>query len=477
MLPKNPLPYLIFIAATLQAWAFGNPDSRPNVLFIAIDDLRPTLGSYGDPLAVSPNIDALAESSSLFTRAYCNIPVCGASRASLMGGMRPGYNRYFQYFTWLEKETPEAVPLNMHFKGHGYTTLSVGKIYHHIQDSAAGWDRFYDSIGESGWRDYVKGDNVRLITEGTGLGPAYEKADVPDIAYRDGRLAQKAVIELEHLARTGEPFFLALGFLKPHLPFNAPQKYWDMIDPDDIDLPPAGFRPSNVPQNAFHQSGELRGYDGIPPEGPVSDELARTLIHGYYACVSYTDAQVGLVLRALEELGLAENTIIVLWGDHGYNLREHGLWCKHCNFETSLHVPLLIRAPGIAPARVEGISELVDLYPTLCELVGLPKPSHLEGQSLVPMMKDPSLPGDGIAVSRWTNAYTVIEDDLFYTEWMNEDQYVWARMLFDHSKDPEEMNNLAELPEFQSEVERLGQLLRENRGALFFKERAAASTN
>lgn len=450
--------------------------SRPNVLFIVVDDLRPALGCYGDPLVKSPNLDRLASEGSLFTRSYCNIPVCGASRASLLGGMRPGFHRYYSYDTWLEKQTPEAVPLNTYFKGNGYTTLSVGKVYHHIQDSDEGWDRVYDSIGESGWRDYVKEENVRKLKEEKRAEP-FEKADVTDSAYRDGRLALAAISELENLAQTGEPFFMALGFLKPHLPFNAPKKYWDLYDPREIKVPPSGFRPENAPGRAFHTFNELRAYEGIPKEGPVSDEMARDLIHGYYACVSATDAQVGKVLRALESTGLADNTIVVLWGDHGFNLREHGLWCKHCVFETSLHAPLIIKAPGLEPATINGIAEYVDLYPTLCDLAGLQKPSHLEGSSLVAMMQDPANPGDGIAVSRWGNGFTLIQGDYFYTEWLNEQDELLDRMLFDHSKDPEELNNVAEDPRYAVAVEQLSRTLRKERGPTYFRPVAEASTN
>jgi arylsulfatase A-like enzyme len=474
MKPYPFLPALILILRFVLLPAQAG--ERPNVLFIAVDDLRPQLGCYGDPIAQSPNIDRLAAEGSLFTRTYCNIPVCGASRASLLGGMRPGFYRYHQYFAWLEKETPQATPINTTFKGNGYTTLSIGKIYHHIQDNAEGWDRAYDSIGESGWKDYAKAGNVRTLQSG-GRGPSYEMADVPDLAYRDGRLAQMAIHELEHLAKTGEPFFLALGFLKPPLPFNAPKKYWDLYDPEDLPVPEAGFRPENAPPRAFHSWGELRNYDDIPREGPLSDAVARKLIHGYYACVSATDAQVGKVLRALERTGLADNTIVVLWGDHGYNLREHGLWCKHCIFETSLHVPLIIKAPGMAPASIEGIAEFVDLYPTLCELAGLRKPAHLEGSSLVPMMKDPSNPGDGIAVSRWGNGFTLVQGDYFYTEWRDADDALQARMLFDHSKDPEELNNVAENPLYSGAVQQLSETLRRERGPTFFLPVVEKSTN
>lgn len=467
------------VAPWIGSAATGSPArDRPNVLFIAVDDLRPAIGAYGDPVAVTPHLDQLARQSSLFERAYCNVPVCGASRASIMSGIRPGFDRYRSYYTWLEKETPDAVTLNDHFQQNGYTTLSVGKIYHHIADSSDTWDRVYDSIGESGWRDYALAENARNARDPHQPDPAYEAADVTDLAYRDGRLAQMAVNELQQLARTGEPFFLALGFLKPHLPFNAPRKYWDLYDAEALPVPPAGNNPESAPAAAFHAWGELRAYAEVPAKGPLPDALARKLIHGYYACVSATDAQIGKVLTALERTGLADNTIVVVWGDHGYNLREHGLWCKHCNFNTAMQVPLIIKAPGVAPARISGIAELVDLYPTLCALTGLRPPAdQLDGQDLGPLMRDPSLPGDGVAVSKYGNGVTLIEDHLFYTEWRRADDQRYARMLFDHTTDPAETQNLAELPEWADTVARLQQRLLQERGGDFFQPVAAPSTN
>lgn len=464
--------------APLNAADAQTQPSPPNILFIAVDDLRPAIGAYGDPVAVTPHLDRLAQQSSLFERAYCNVPVCGASRASIMSGIRPGFDRYRRYFTWLEKETPDAVTLNDHFQQNGFTTLSIGKIYHHIADSADTWDRVYDSIGESGWRDYALAENARKARDPNQPDPAYEAADVTDLAYRDGRLAQMAVNELQQLARTGEPFFLALGFLKPHLPFNAPKKYWDLYDPAALPVPPAGNNPESAPAAAFHAWGELRAYAEVPAKGPLPDSLARKLIHGYYACVSATDAQIGQVMTALERTGLADNTIVVIWGDHGYNLREHGLWCKHCNFNTAMQVPLIIKAPGMAPTRIRGITELIDLYPTLCTLTGLKPPAgQLDGQDLVPLMQNPSLPGDGVAVSKYGNGVTLIEDNLFYTEWRRADDQRYARMLFDHTTDPAEAQNLAELPEWADTVARMQQRLLKERGTDFFEPVAEPSTN
>ncbi len=472
-------PVIFLILGSLLALCMSAETPKPNVLFIAIDDLRPELNCYGKEKVVSPNIDQLAAEGSLFTRAYCNIPVCGASRASLLSGIRGGFDRFLHYYTWLEREVPDAIPLNKFYQQNGYRTAAYGKIFHHDRDHLDGWDRFDNEIlSPSGWRDYVVEANIAREMASDDKGPPVERTDVRDNAYRDGRIADLAIEELETLADSDQPFFLAVGFLKPHLPFNAPEKYWALYDDVSFDIPPAGHRPENAPRAAFHHSGELRGYGDIPPTGPVSDAMAKTLIQGYYACVSYTDAQIGRVLDALKGNGLADNTIVVLWGDHGWNLRDHGLWCKHCLFNSSLQVPLIIKVPGQQPNHVPGITEFVDIYPTLCELTGLtPPPNQLDGQSLVPMMKDPTNLGDGIAVSRWFKGTTLIKGDYFYTEWRDRDDKLEARMLYDHSVDPGELNNLARDPANAELVENLSNILIRERGKDFFKPVAEVSKN
>ncbi|MEZ6046473.1 MAG: sulfatase [Planctomycetaceae bacterium] len=323
---------------------------KPNILFIAVDDLRPELACYGAEQIHSPNIDRLADSGVLFERAYCMVPTCGASRASLMTGIRPTPDRFKNYLTRADHDTPGIKTLNTHFKDHGYFTLSLGKVFHHAEDNAQGWSepavRWNDV---SMWQDPA---NQKLHQERQKLGPksrgpAWEAADVPDDAYIDGKLANRAIKDLQRLSKQQEPFYLAVGFYKPHLPFNAPRKYWDLYDQNQIKLPKNYYVPEDAPAESIHNSGELRAYSNIPKTGPVSDETARNLIHGYYACVSYTDAQIGKVLDELDRLGLAENTIVVLWGDHGWNLGEHTLWCKHSCYETSLQIPLIVRAPGM----------------------------------------------------------------------------------------------------------------------------------
>ena len=439
------------------AAAADDPPPRPNVLFLAVDDLRPELNCYGAERIHSPNIDRLAASGVRFERAYCMVPTCGASRAALFTGLRPTRDRFVNYLTWAERDAPDAVPLHTRLRQHGYRTRSLGKVLHHRDDHLAGWD-------ERPWRPraghYRLPENVALAARGGKLrGPSTEAADVPDDAYADGQIARRAIDTLGELAGGEEPFFLAVGFLKPHLPFVAPQKYWDLYPPGSIHLPATYHRPENAPDAAIHDFGELRSYHGIPPKGPVSDEQALRLIRGYHACVSYTDAQIGKVLGELDRLGLAENTVVVLWGDHGWNLGEHTLWCKHACFETSMRIPLIVRAPGVTPASgvSDGLTETIDLYPTLCELTGTPTPDHLAGVSLVPRLADPSAPGKPHAVGRYVSGDTIRTDSHRFTEYTGAGGKAYARMLYDHRVDPAEDRNVAGAE--QDAVERhLGQL-------------------
>ncbi|MAT15267.1 MAG: iduronate sulfatase [Planctomyces sp.] len=419
---------------------------RPNVLFIAVDDLRPELACYGAEHIHSPNIDRLADSGVLFERAYCMVAVCGASRASLMTGIRPTPTRFVSYLASAEKEAPGIKTLNTHFKEQGYYTMSLGKVFHLPEDNAHGWsEEPWRVQGVSWWQD-AENQKIHAARQKEGerkRGPAFESPDVPDNAYQDGQLAERAIADLQRLGGKDEPFLLAVGFLKPHLPFNAPKKYWDLYDHDDIQLPENDYVPQDAPAESIHNSGELRAYSNIPPEGPVSDETARNLIHGYYACVSYTDAQIGKILDELDRLNLAENTIVVLWGDHGWNLGEHTLWCKHSCYETSLRIPLIVRAPGIkgGERRVELI-ETIDLYPTLCELAGLDEPNHLVGDSFVPFIKNANASWKSHAVSRYGNGDSIRTEEYRYTEYRGKNPKQTSAMLYDHRSDPDENVNI-----------------------------------
>lgn len=452
----------ILIVALFCLWAMPSlAADRPNVLFIAVDDLRPELGCYGKEHIHSPNIDRLAQSGVLFERAYCMVPTCGASRASLMTSLRPARNRFVNYLTRAEKDAPGIVTLNTHFKQTGYHTVSLGKIFHHRDDNDHGWS-------EPVWRpsrvpSYQRPENQKLHAERQkqgrrSRGPAWESADVEDNAYADGVLADKAIADLQRLAGQEEPFLLAVGFLKPHLPFIAPQKYWDLYDREQIHVPDNFHPPKNAPKESIHSSGEMRAYAGIPAKGQVSEETARSLIHGYYACVSYTDAMVGKVLDELDRLDLTDNTIVVLWGDHGWNLGEHTLWCKHSCYETSMQIPLIVRAPGMSPGeRRSGLVETIDLYPTLCQLAGIDAPHHVQGSSLVPLMNDANAEWKTAAVGRYQAGDTIRTDGFRFTQYTDGKGKTTSRMLYDHKQDPHENVNIvadqkAEANQLQKEL-------------------------
>ncbi len=444
---------------------FIHADSnKMNVLFIAVDDLRPQMNFYGEEQMITPAMDRLATQSIVFNRAYCSVPVCGASRASLMAGARPTATRFVNYYARKDKDFPDKPSMAAWFKAQGYTTLSSGKIYHDPSDDIDAWSQTpwmpdHDGIG---WQAYITETSKKMIEANRTpenpnqvIGPATEAADVEDNAYPDGMLADQAVKFLEDFADTGEPFFLGVGFWKPHLPFNAPKKYWDLYDPEELSLAPNPFQPENAPNQAMHSFGELRNmYGDTPLEGPISDELARRLIHGYYACVSYTDAQIGKVLDTLERTGLSENTIVVLWGDHGWHLGEHALWCKHANFNLTLRIPLLVKVPGVkGGVKTCAIVETVDIYPTLCELAGIPLPEHLDGESFVSELENPDDLHKEFAYSRYHAGESIITRDFIYTEWRGQNDILNANMLYDHRVDPQENLNVADQPKYKELVD------------------------
>ena len=439
-----------------------------NILFIAVDDLRPELNFYGANHIQSPNLDKLAEESLVFNRAYCNIPVCGASRASLLTGTRPTRHRFINYMTRADVDVPHAISLPKLFKQNGYTTISNGKIYHYNDDDSLAWNKRWFPKGNI--RNYQLEKNI-IANEGAGQAQggaiSHEMAQVNDTTYFDGKIAQKGITDLRVLKNKKEPFFLALGFMKPHLPFNAPKKYWDLYDRSKIELPKTYIQPKSTPRKAFHNFGELRQYNNVPRKGDLTEDLAKELIHGYYACVSYVDAQIGLVLDELKRLQLEDDTIVILWGDHGWNLGDHKLWCKHVTFETALRTPLMIKVPGKTRGeKTEAITEYIDVYPSLAELVGIETPNTVEGKSFVPIINGKGSDKDW-AVSKFKDAVTLIKGDLFYTEWTKDDGIAYARMLFDHKTDPLELDNLAEKPEYKEKVKLLALELRENWGSDF----------
>ncbi len=471
----------IFLSLILLATAAAG--QRPNILFVAVDDLRPELGCYGESWIKSPNIDRLAESGLRFDRAYCQEAICMSSRASLLSGYRPDQGKIYNNGALFEA-VPDALTLNQHFLNNGYEALSLGKIYHHSSDEKKGWSQpAFHPEGKWGGRGYLAESSLGAVAsyekehpdeKRQGMGPAYESPDVDDGAYPDGVIAARAVQELRRLAARTEktPFFLAVGFMKPHLPFNAPKKYWDMYDAGKLPLAPARSVPKGAPKPALTGWNELRGYQGMPKSGPMPADKERELIHGYAACVSYADAMIGRVLDELKRLGLGDDTIIVLWGDHGYKLGDLGMWCKHANFERDTRVPLIVSAPGMKARgkSTAALAELVDLYPTLCELAGIEVPGHLQGISFTPLLDDPSKPWKSAAFSQFPRGevmgYTMRTEHHRYTEWRKiKGGEVVARELYDQREDPEETNNLAKNPKFAAQLDEFATRMRDGHEA------------
>jgi iduronate 2-sulfatase len=451
---------------------------RPNVLLICVDDLKPMLGCYGDMTAKSPNIDSLAGHGVQFDRAYCNQAVCAPSRNSMLTGLRPSTIGIYDLGTNFRKAVPDAVTLPQYFKQNGYRTEGMGKIYHHGHgntDDAASWsvpfwhgDIVHYVLKENlnsntNSREAALFHNEKPLRAGQlGKGAPYEIADVPDNAYPDGQVAEEAIKRLTNAAKSpDQPFFIAVGFLKPHLPFCAPKKYWDMYDPAKFKLADRSTPPDGAPPFANTTWRELRNYVGMPEEGPVPDDDARKLIHGYHAAVSYMDAQLGKVIAKLDELGLAKNTIIVLWGDHGWHLGDHGMWCKHTNYEEAAHIPFIVVDPRAKAHGVksESLVESVDLYPTLCQLAGLDAPKGLDGASFAKVLDNPAAPtkdailhvyprGKRIGRALRTKQYRLVE-------WKvpGDEQSTAIYELYDYVNDPGETKNIVkQRPELKREL-------------------------
>ena len=427
--------------------------AQPNVLFIVVDDLRTELPIYGQDHIQAPHIDRLASEGVVFANAYANVPVCGASRASLMSGLRPTRTRFVGYDARIDEDAPDAVPLHAFLKAEGYHTESMGKVLHHKNDIEEGWTvppwSAQDGVPReraTGFRNYQSPENIAAFRR-DGVGPATESLDLPDNAYFDGQTADRAVAALERLATGDQPFFLAVGFVKPHLPFTAPKKYWDLYEREAIELAGVGTMPEGIPDEARHSFGELRRYSDVPddPREPVDDELARKLRHGYYASVSYADAQVGRVLDKLRELELDASTIVVLIGDHGWSLGEHGLWAKHSPFDVATRTVAVMRVPGFAETgTARGLVEFVDIYPTLVDLLGLEPPVHLQGQSFAALLADAEAPGKEAVFPRWKNADVVKTGRYALTTWTNNQGRVVAEMMFDHDADRDETVNIVQ---------------------------------
>ncbi len=460
--------------ALLLALPTTGAAAATNVLLICVDDLKPLLGCYGDHRIKSPNIDRLAKRGLVFERAFCNQAVCAPSRNALLTGMRCTALGIYDLGTNFREAVPDAVTLPQFFKQNGYRAEGLGKIFHvghgnhedavswsvpHFQAKSIAYLSPTNHAPQGLTREEALFANVKDVAK-LPRGAAWEAADVANGDYPDGKIADEVIRRLQATKRqSAEPFFLAVGFLKPHLPFCAPKKYWDLYRRELFQLPSQRTPPEGAPVYAPSTWGELRQYSEMPLTGPLTDEQARTMIHGYHAAVSYMDAQLGRVLDELDRLELSPHTIIVLWGDHGWHLGDHGMWCKHTNYEEANRIPLLIVAPGTTQpgSRTQALAESVDVYPTLRELAGFAGrgvPQSLEGKSLVPVLRQPaseskeavfhvfprSRQGEGAILGRAvrTERYRLIE-------WKKPGAApATAELeLYDYASDPAETRNLA----------------------------------
>ena len=459
--------YLLFalcsvaLAATLSAQ--NKPAEKFNVLFIAVDDLRPELGCYGVSGVKSPNLDALAKSGLLFNRAYCQQAVCSPSRTSLLTGRRPDTTKVYELETHFRQTIPNVVTLPQHFKNNGYFAQAIGKIFHGGLDDPKSWS--VESVGGGGGTGESKGEKERKIKQrrNANKGAAWESKDVADNELPDGANTDLALKALNALK--DKPFFLAVGYYKPHLPFIAPKKYFDLYDLDKTRLAKNPFPPKDVFPIALTEFGELRNYTGMPKQGPVPDDKARELVRAYHAATSYTDAQIGRLLDELKKLGLRDKTIVILWGDHGWQLGEHGLWCKHTNFEMATRSMLMISAPQQKNrgAKTDALVEFVDIYPSLCELAGLPPTDGLEGKSFVPLIENPKRDWKTAAFSQYPRGklmgYAMRTDRYRYIEWAEKGKSPEGIELYDHKKDPDENVNIANQLENIKLVDQLSEQL------------------
>lgn len=446
--------------------------TRTNVLFIAADDLRNDLGCYGHSAVKTPNLDRLAKRGVLFNRAYCQQALCNPSRSSLMTGLRPDTLRIWDLPTHFREVKPNIVTLPECFKKHGYFTQNIGKVYHNWRQKIHGDPQSWSVPAVMHFNSH--GNDKPLVESGKlppnlARAPRTECRDVPDDAYFDGRIAVKAVEALRQIKKKNQPFFLAVGFWKPHLPFNPPKKYWDLYDRKRLPKLMNPNPPKNVPRVALHSGRELlRAAKGRLTKHDISE-----IRHGYLAGISYLDAQIGKVLDELERLKLTDNTIIVFWSDHGFHLGEHSLWCKTSNFELDARVPLIIAAPNMkrAGAKTDALAELLDMYPTLVDLCGLKKPNGLEGTSLTPVLRDPKVHVKPAAYTQHprpayykgkpkTMGVSVRTTRFRYTEWRDFDSgRVVARELYDHKIDRGENQNVVESPRFSTAVKDAARLL------------------
>ena len=481
--------------------------TKKNILFIAIDDMKPILGAYGDDYAISPNIDKLADEGVVFANNHCQYAVCGPSRASLLSGQRPDQTQILDLKTKIRSKRPNVTTLPQHFKNSGYTVYGVGKIYDprsvDKQQDKLSWDKYIlpgqlkyaEGYKTPEFSYYQKPENrariAELRKEGIKKGlkgqklnkyilkkfkPAYEKANVPDDAYIDGAIVNGGIELMKEAKAKGKPFFLAVGFKRPHLPFNAPTKYWDMYDESKVPLATFQQKVEGGYERAYHASPELGtyqvpGYTYHPVDGVIEmpEKQQRTMIHAYYAATTYVDAQVGKLMAELEKEGLAENTIVILWGDHGWHLGDHSLWNKHSDFEQATRSPMIIYDPSIGKKIVvNSPTEFIDIYPTLCDLTNINAPQNLSGTSLKPLINGSKTKVKEYAISEITRGkiigYSLRTDRYRLTTWVdNNPRYakklnsnnIVAEELYDYETDPLETVNLAKDKKYKDILNKL----------------------
>lgn len=456
------------------------------MLFIAVDDLRPTLGCYGDKTAITPHLDRLASVGTVFQHAYCQQALCSPSRLSLLTGKRPDTTRVWDLSTHFREALPDTITLPQFFKQHGYQTQGIGKIFHGngkpASDPPSWTQKPLLAINRDPKLRYALAKNL----QGSGLKRrATEAADVPDDTYIDGQVCEAAIKRLTKFKADGSPFFLAVGFRKPHLPFCAPSRFWNLYQKGDIPLPAHQAHPTNAPEQATRSWRELEGYTDIPDDGELTSDKIQQLRHGYYACVSYIDTQIGRILMHLSELKLSDNTLIVVWGDHGFHLGEQHLWTKANNYELSTRVPLIVALPKRTSGsgdikRTDNnttcskLVELVDLYPTLAEICGLPLPHGLEGTSFYPLLKNPEQAWKHAAFSQHPRdktsnrhkshgdimGYSVRTDRYRYVEWRQwKSGKIVARELYDYETSDIETENCIGIPQYAGTQQKLERIL------------------
>lgn len=465
--------FLTALLLFLPLASTANAAEKPNILMILVDDLKPVMGCYGNEVAKTPNLDALASQGMRFDLAYCNQAVCAPSRFTLMLGSHSTSTGLYGLGSQLREIVPDAVTLPQYFASHGYHTQSLGKVFHighgnHGDPQSFMEPHFHEKVieyvdpastdggkltREEAYFTNQKLDQIRSLPRGA----AFESPDVADTAYADGRVAQETVKRLraakERREKDGTPFFIAAGFARPHLPFSAPRKYWDLYDPHTLPMPEYEDLPVGAPAVAGKRGGEITNYKPVPEQGDMDNPLKRQLIHGYYASTSFVDAQIGKVIAELNRLGLAKNTIVVLWGDHGFHLGDLGIWTKHTNYEQANRIPILLVAPGVTrPNSSTGqLAESVDLYPTLAELAGLPAPTGpqpIDGVSLVPVLKDPAARVRDHAYHAYPRrklGRAIRTERYRFVEWKNpgEPEDTAEYELYDYEVDPLETKNLA----------------------------------